>query len=351
MLDEPGDVLVPGAGAGAGTGAGGLARAITAARQGLKVCVAEKEAVFGGTAAFSGGVLWIPGNPQGPAAADHSPAKAREYLMNEAGACFDAEALDAALAQGPRMHTAKCAARCCGIRAVTSAGTRAWAGCWPAAVSRRTSSPSRRPTRLCAALAGMAAPVPAGNGGDAIRLAESVGGQFDLRYPNAAAWMPVSQVPQADGSFGVFVRLLDRYKPGVIGVIGVMRNARRSCNASDSYHDVGAAMIEACKHARETALWRVCDQATGPSTGWALSSLRPCRSGAILRDGYLLRGQTLTELAANAGIEADGLQRTVAGYNPGAARGVDSPFGRGSNAFNLETAVDRFPALATPHEH
>lgn len=45
------DVLVIGA------GAGGLATAIVAKKQGLDVIVVEKEAFFGGTTAFSGGVL------------------------------------------------------------------------------------------------------------------------------------------------------------------------------------------------------------------------------------------------------------------------------------------------------
>ena len=49
------DVLV------VGTGASGMATAITAASQGLKVLVVEKEARFGGTTARSGGWLWIPG--------------------------------------------------------------------------------------------------------------------------------------------------------------------------------------------------------------------------------------------------------------------------------------------------
>ena len=63
-----------------GSGAGGLAAAIAARKQGLDVLVVEKEPVFGGTTAFSGGVLWIPGNSHCPAAKDDSRAAARETL-------------------------------------------------------------------------------------------------------------------------------------------------------------------------------------------------------------------------------------------------------------------------------
>ena len=51
----------------AGSGASGLTAAIVAAKQGLKVIVAEKDLVFGGTTALSGGYLWIPNNHLGAA--------------------------------------------------------------------------------------------------------------------------------------------------------------------------------------------------------------------------------------------------------------------------------------------
>jgi 3-oxosteroid 1-dehydrogenase len=46
-----------------GSGAGGLTAALTAARAGQRVLVAEKMSTLGGSTALSGGALWIPNNP------------------------------------------------------------------------------------------------------------------------------------------------------------------------------------------------------------------------------------------------------------------------------------------------
>lgn len=46
----------------AGSGAGALSAAVTAAHHGLKVVLAEKDALFGGTTAWSGGWMWVPRN-------------------------------------------------------------------------------------------------------------------------------------------------------------------------------------------------------------------------------------------------------------------------------------------------
>lgn len=46
-----------------GSGASGFAAAVTAAWHGLKVIVVEKDRVFGGATAWSGGWMWVSGNP------------------------------------------------------------------------------------------------------------------------------------------------------------------------------------------------------------------------------------------------------------------------------------------------
>ena len=96
-VNEACDVLV------IGTGASGMAAAVTAAARGLKVLVVEKEARYGGTTARSGGWLWIPGTrlatEQG---IQEAPGAARTYLEHEATTHFDAERVDAFLANGPK---------------------------------------------------------------------------------------------------------------------------------------------------------------------------------------------------------------------------------------------------------
>ncbi len=87
-----------------GSGAGGLSTAVTAATRGLSVMVAEKEDVFGGTTAWSGGWMWIPRNPLATRAGIVEDIDApRTYLQNELGAQFDAGKVDALLEHGPKM--------------------------------------------------------------------------------------------------------------------------------------------------------------------------------------------------------------------------------------------------------
>lgn len=476
-----------------GSGAGGLSCAITAAKHGLKVIVTEKAPVFGGTTAFSGGVLWVPGNPHCPAAKDDTREAAREYLRHETGAHFDAQAVDAFLDAAPEMvawferetrvkfvptlypdyhptvtggvdigrsilaapfdirelgeHMARLrpplktitfigmmfnssnadlkhffnatksftsfvyvakrlathlkelllyrrgvqvtSGNALAARLAKSAfdlGIPIWTdtpavqliderGAVHGAVVRRSGVDVRviASRGVVLATGGFAhdakriaeayphvqrggehlSPVPEHNTGDGIRLAEGVGGDFRTRFPNAAAWMPVSRVPggSADGrGDGVFVHLLDRYKPGIIAVT---RKGQRFCNESESYHDVGAAMIEACRGERETAVWLICDRRAIDTYGLGYVKPSPVPRGRFIRNGYLLEGRTLAELAARCGIDAAGLEATVAAYNRDAVNGDDPAFGRGRTSFNrylADPARQPNPCVA-PIEH
>lgn len=174
-------------------------------------------------------------------------------------------------------------------------------------------------------------PTPVSNTGDGVRMAETLGAEATIRFKDSAAWMPVSKVDYGNGEIGVFPHLLDRYKPGVIGVL---RTGQRFSNESNSYHDVGVDMIRACEGQPETAMWLVCDKTTLGKYGLGFVKPAPMPIGKFVRNGYLLTGNTLSELAQAAGIDADGLQATVQAYNNGATEGKDLQFGRGTTAFN-----------------
>ncbi len=456
-----------------GSGAGGLSTAITAKTHGLDVVVIEKEPVFGGTTAFSGGVLWIPGNKHCRAmASGDTKEAARTYLRHETGNFYRDDSVEAFLEQGPKMldfferetvvkflptlypdyHSAVEGGVAVGrsvlaapfdatelgvdmerlrppLETITFMGmmfnssnadlkhffnatksltsfayvtkrlalhmkdlvrhgravqvtsgnalvARLAKSTFDLGISILTDTPARRLVVENGTIAGVivgdaagereirakrgvvlacggfphdldrlakayphvarggehVSPTPAGNTGDGIRLAETAGGQCELRFPNAAAWMPVSKVPKkGGGSYGVFPHLLDRYKPGVIAV---NRRGQRFCNESESYHDVGAAMIRTCEGERETSAWLIADHPTIRKYGLGAVKPAPIPLTGFINNGYLLRGATLQALAETAGIDGKSLENTVAHYNVSAEKGEDPEFGRGATAFN-----------------
>ena len=60
----------------------------------------------------------------------------------------------------------------------------------------------------------------------------------------------------------------------------------------------------------------------------------PLPIGRHLRNGYLLSGDTIDELARKAGISAQGLSATIARYNEPARLGQDPEFDKGSTPYN-----------------
>ncbi|MDB5886246.1 MAG: fumarate reductase/succinate dehydrogenase flavoprotein domain protein [Polaromonas sp.] len=455
-----------------GSGAAGLATAITAKKRGLDVIVIEKEPVFGGTTALSGGVLWIPLGPHGR---KQNPADTREavrtYMMQETGAFYDEAAVAAFLDNGPKMvefferetamqfiptmypdyhpdvaggadigrsilaapydirglgkdmarlklplktitfigmmfnssnadlkhffqatksltsffYVAKRLAnhlkemalyrRAINVTSGNALAARLAQSTLSLGIPILTSSPAKeivmKQGRAVGARIGSAeddysitarqgvvlacggfpqdiqriakayphlqrggehlSPMPLGNTGDGTRMAEALGGVVNIRFKDTSAWMPVSKVPYSNGEFGVFPHLLDRYKPGIIGVL---QSGKRFTNESNSYHDVGAALTRACADKKDTAMWLICDKATMGKYGLGFAKPAPMPLGGLIRNGYLIKGDTLAELARNAGIDAAGLEATVRDYNIDAVKGLDPAFGRGRTAFN-----------------
>jgi succinate dehydrogenase/fumarate reductase flavoprotein subunit len=171
---------------------------------------------------------------------------------------------------------------------------------------------------------------PPGNTGDGVRLARSVGGVFHGEVHQPAAWTPVSLVPQRDGSTVPFPHFFERGKPGYLSVD---RRGRRFVNEARSYHVFVPALIEACRGDPEVEGFIVCDHSAIRRFGLGALGPAPMRIAPFVRSGYIRRGSTPRELAVAAGIDPDGLARTIAAFNGPARRGEDPEFSRGSDPY------------------
>lgn len=171
---------------------------------------------------------------------------------------------------------------------------------------------------------------PQGVEGDGLRLGEAVGGEVATELASAAAWCPVSRVPYPDGSVGHFPHIIERAKPGIIGVLA---NGKRFVNEADGYYDYVKAMVE---HApgSEVASWLICSHRFQRCYGLGISRPFPLPIKPHLDSGYLKVGNTLEALAGACGIDPQGLRRTVDDFNRHARLGQDPAFGRGGSAYN-----------------
>lgn len=171
---------------------------------------------------------------------------------------------------------------------------------------------------------------PQGVEGDGLRLGETAGGEVATELASAAAWCPVSRVPYPDGSVGHFPHIIERAKPGIIGVLA---NGKRFVNEADGYYDYVKAMVE---HApgSEVASWLICSHRFQRRYGLGISRPFPLPIKPHLDSGYLKVGNTLEALASACGIDPQGLRRTVDDFNRHARLGQDPAFGRGGSAYN-----------------
>jgi succinate dehydrogenase/fumarate reductase flavoprotein subunit len=457
------DVLVIGSGASAFTAA------ITARKRGLDVLMVEKEAQFGGTTCFSGGVMWIPGNRHSLALGPDSFEQARTYIQHEAGDYFDAARVDAFLASGPEMLEfleRETELECYpfpypdyhppypGSSTVRSIGTKDY-DAWRLGKYRKLMRPGltqmnfmglavgsnvemkqlmsagrsfkgllfvlrkfgmvfrdvvrygkpdpvTRGRAMIARLARTAFDIgielwldsPAsellaadgrvtgaivetkngrvrvtgrkgvvlasggfphdpvrtkamyphvaagrehhslacpGNTGDGARMAESVGGRVETRVQQPSAWMPTSVIPGFEGSKALWPHIVDRQKPGFIAVTV---EGKRFFDEAAPYHDFVPAMVKACAHLPETFCYLICDHRALRRYGLGFVKPAPVPFGQHVRSGYILRGDTLADLANQAGIDPAELEKTVAGFNEHARDGVDPQFGRGGNIYD-----------------
>ncbi|MGQ7859978.1 FAD-dependent oxidoreductase [Pseudomonas sp. 32A] len=186
------------------------------------------------------------------------------------------------------------------------------------------------------------------NEGEGIEAAMRLGAHVNVaEHSPGGFWTPVSDTLRKDGSKGVFPHLsLDRAKPGLIAV---NTRGERFVNEANSYHDFVSAMLESNGEAIPAYL--ICTVAFIKSYGLGL--IPPGASDrqvtTFANQGYLRLADNLASLAAQIGVSAEALERTVNRYNLNAAKGIDPDFGKGStelNRFNGDPSVRPNPCLA-----
>ncbi len=205
----------------------------------------------------------------------------------------------------------------------------------------------------------MPQPVPAhslshaGNSGDGIAIGQRLGARIaPEEHGHSGFWTPASITTRPDGSSGLFPHLaLDRAKPGLLAVNSA---GRRFVNEAASYHDFVEGMFESHKTVPSIPAHLICDAAFIRKYGFGNIHPGTRDLSKFERDGYLLTGRTLEELAEKIGVPAATLRDTVARHNKFAETGVDVDFGKGEielNRFNGDPNHKPNPcigSLATP---
>jgi succinate dehydrogenase/fumarate reductase flavoprotein subunit len=174
-------------------------------------------------------------------------------------------------------------------------------------------------------------PFAPGSTGDGLRLGTSAGGVIEDRNSDNAYWSPASVFRRADGRVVTYPHTVtDRGKPGSLAVNAA---GRRFTNEAVSYHRFVQAMLRGHNTGPAVPAWLVCDRRF--LWRYGLGAIRPfTRNLAPYREaGYLHEAPTLRALAGRIGVDADGLERTVAEYNADARTGTDRAFARGADAY------------------
>lgn len=173
-----------------------------------------------------------------------------------------------------------------------------------------------------------------GASGDGFMAARAAGAATDAKHTSPAFYFPSSIHKQKAGEDIIFPHiLLDRAKPGLIAV---NKDGRRFVNEADSYHDFAEAMLRTNAVAPSVPAHLICDRSFIRDYG--IGVVHP-GAGArqiarYVAGGYLVRADTLMELAHHIRVDGKNLLQTVQEHNRYAESGADEAFGKGSSEYN-----------------
>ena len=161
-----------------------------------------------------------------------------------------------------------------------------------------------------------------GDTGDVMQMAMALGADVDCM--EEAWWTPGSLLP--DGTYGGFHVPGESGKPHIV-IVGP--DGKRVGNEAGSYMEFGQRMYAA----GAVPAWAILESRALSKYSWG-----PVIGGkspqAFVDNGYLVKADTIGELARKCGIDEAGFAAEIAQFNGFAARGVDEDFGRGGSAHN-----------------
>jgi 3-oxosteroid 1-dehydrogenase len=174
------------------------------------------------------------------------------------------------------------------------------------------------------------------NNGDGLRAALAVGAATE--FTQEAWWAPTTGVP-SPGAPSILRNRPLMFERAFPHTICVNRLGRRFVNETCSYHQFGQAMLA---DNRETGAnlpcWMIFDaqyRHKYPLAGMLPGYVMPDRK--LPKDywgAFLIKADSIAELAVRIEVPADALEASVSRYNRGAAEGRDEEFGRGENGYS-----------------
>lgn len=163
-----------------------------------------------------------------------------------------------------------------------------------------------------------------GDTGEVMQMAMELGAATAVM--DLAWWNSISTPPNGARAINV----IDLSKPHSILVDA---KGQRFVNESTSYVAVGIAMYERQKTAGAVPAYAILESRHRERYMWG--GVKP---GLVpeewISSGYMIRANTVAELARKCGIDPAGLEATVGRFNQYAVSGKDAEYGRGDSAYN-----------------
>ncbi|MEC3911889.1 FAD-dependent oxidoreductase [Sphingobium sp. CR2-8] len=169
--------------------------------------------------------------------------------------------------------------------------------------------------------------LPSANGGDGISLALAAGAVMGAGAAAPAIYAPASRRHLSDGSESVYPHFMfDRCKPGSM-IVGP--DGQRFVNEAESYH----TLVQRMHALKISPAWLIAGHVFLRRYGMGLARPAPNPYRHLIREGYLIRGRSLHELATKIGVDPAGLRESAERMTRYAQAGNDPDFGRGGDIY------------------